>query len=60
MPFEFVVLGRSRAQYDALSPDQQAEVDEAIRRLESDPWEDGRRRASVVVAPLVLSAHDDG
>ena len=53
-------LGRSRAQYDALSAAQRAEADAAIRSLEQDPWEDGRTKASIVVAPLVLSVYDDG
>ncbi|MGH2586083.1 MAG: type II toxin-antitoxin system RelE family toxin [Dehalococcoidia bacterium] len=58
--FEYVFLGRARAQYDALSPDEQEDVDRAIRLLELDPWHDGITKRDLPVPPLILSVYDDG
>jgi hypothetical protein len=58
--FEFVLLGRARAQYEALDPDERADADRVIRLLEMNPWIDGVIKAEILVAPLVLSAFNDG
>ncbi len=58
--FEFVLVGRARSMYDAFTPEEQAEIDRAIRLLELDPWPDKIRKSVLAVSPLILNAYDDG
>ena len=60
MLFEHVFLGRARAQYDALTTDDQEDVDRAIRLLKSEPGHDGVIKRELPVPPIIISVYDDG
>jgi hypothetical protein len=58
--FEHVFLGRARQQYEALSAEEQEDLDRAIRLLESDPTHDGATKRDLPVPPIIISLFDDG
>lgn len=57
--FEAILLERARDAYDALSGEDQADVDRVLRLLELNPWTDDVTRFTAVINDVGVGVYDD-
>ena len=58
--FEAVFAPRARSHYDGLSADEQAQIDEIVHLLESDPWADEETKVVGNMGRWAAGVYDDG